>query len=113
MSSYCPICEQFVDNLDDCELPYDGKPPPLYDDEICVIEYEGQIYSVETDPDSHLIFRKNVLVEEYERIYDWLIMVSELGTNNILFYFVKVRNDAGQLKWLQVSPEFAETRFYC
>ena len=28
MSSYCPICDQFVDNLDNCELPYGGAPSP-------------------------------------------------------------------------------------
>ncbi len=30
MGSYCHICGNFVDNLDDCELPYGGAPPPLY-----------------------------------------------------------------------------------
>jgi len=30
MGSYCPICDQFVDNLDDCELPYGGAPAPRY-----------------------------------------------------------------------------------
>ena len=28
MGSYCHICGNFVDNLDDCELPYGGTPPP-------------------------------------------------------------------------------------
>jgi hypothetical protein len=31
MSSYCPICDRFVDNLDNCDLPYDGNPSPSYD----------------------------------------------------------------------------------
>ena len=33
MSSYCPVCDRFVDNLDDCDLPYGGDPPPFYEDE--------------------------------------------------------------------------------
>ena len=36
MSSYCPICDQFVDNLDHCELPYGGAPAPpgKYEDDL-------------------------------------------------------------------------------
>lgn len=33
MSSYCHICGNFVNNLDDCELPYGGAPAPRYDGE--------------------------------------------------------------------------------
>ena len=33
MGSYCPICDEFVDNLDNCELPYGGAPAPCYDGE--------------------------------------------------------------------------------
>ncbi len=32
MSSYCHICGNFVNNLDDCELPYGGAPAPDYDE---------------------------------------------------------------------------------
>lgn len=119
MGSYCPICEQFVNNLDDCDLLHDGNPSPpdehSYDDdddERWVINHEGQKYIVETDPDSHVIFYKNVLVEEYQHINEWLIMAKEFGTDHILFFFVKVRNDAGHLSWLKVCREFAEARFY-
>jgi hypothetical protein len=30
MGSFCPVCDQFVNNLDDCELPYGGAPAPNY-----------------------------------------------------------------------------------
>ena len=32
MSSYCHICGNFVNNLDDCELPYGGAPAPNYEE---------------------------------------------------------------------------------
>lgn len=30
MGSYCHICGNFVNSLDDCELPYGGAPAPYY-----------------------------------------------------------------------------------
>ena len=30
MGSYCHICGNFVNSLDDCELPYGGAPAPHY-----------------------------------------------------------------------------------
>ena len=32
MGSYCHICGNFVNSLDDCDLPYGGAPAPLYDE---------------------------------------------------------------------------------
>lgn len=31
MGSYCHICGNFVNSLDDCDLPYGGAPAPNYD----------------------------------------------------------------------------------
>ena len=33
MGSFCPVCNQFVNSLDDCELPYGGAPAPNYYEE--------------------------------------------------------------------------------
>lgn len=33
MGSYCHICGNFVNSLDDCDLPYGGAPAPRYDGE--------------------------------------------------------------------------------
>lgn len=39
MGSYCPICDEFVDNLDHCELPYGGAPAPNYNKMRTQVDY--------------------------------------------------------------------------
>ena len=108
MSSYCPICDRFVDNLDNCELPYDGNPSPSYDDseEKVFINVDNEIWEVDKSYSGGL-FRRNAMTD-YEIIHNWLIAAKEVGTENILFYLVKV---IGPVSWLQVSKKFAENQF--
>ena len=110
MSSYCPICDRFVDNLDNCELPYDGNPSPSYDDseEKVFINVDNKLWEVDKSSSGGL-FRQNAMTY-YESIYSWLIVAKDFGTDIILFYLVKVIGDE---PWLQVSKKFAETQFYC
>ncbi len=42
MGSYCPICDEFVENLDQCDLPYGGAPAPPYNTAIQDDEAEGE-----------------------------------------------------------------------
>ena len=105
MGSYCPICDRFVDNLDNCELPYDGNPSPSYDDseEKVFITVDNKIWEVDKSSSGGL-FRQNAMTD-YEIIHSWLIAAKEVDTDNILFYLVRV---IGDVTWLQVSKELAD-----
>jgi hypothetical protein len=77
-----------------------------------VFEHEGHMYHVETDPEVYMLHRQNAMTY-YESIYNWLIVARDFDTEKILFYLVKATDANGRMVWLQVSQEFAETRFYC
>ena len=42
MGSFCPVCNQFVNSLDDCELPYGGAPAPNYYEESSPTYFEPE-----------------------------------------------------------------------
>ena len=128
MGSYCPICDQFVDSLDHCELPYDGNPPPSYDDSICSYEISGddgsvrynfegvsgkvfinvdnKLLEVDDENESQHLFRQNAMTY-YEYIYNWLIVVRDFNNDDKLFYLVKCKNYFDN--WLQVNLNVGDT----
>ena len=66
MSSYCPVCDQFVNNLDDCELPYGGNPAPLYSNCSMDIDsaYESEGEESVTSPDPRIPVDYSDIVED-------------------------------------------------
>ena len=128
MGSYCPICDQFVDSLDHCELPYDGNPPPSYDDSICSYEISGddgsvrynfegvsgtvfinvdnKLFEVDDENDSHHLLSQNAMTY-YEGIYNWLIVARDFNNDDKLFYLVKCKNYFDN--WLQVNLNVGDT----
>ena len=63
MSSYCHICGNFVNNLDDCELPYGGAPAPDY--QRAAPGYERSVPGYDGEPSDRS-------APDYDEYYDYV-----------------------------------------
>jgi len=69
MGSYCHICDEFVENLDHCELPYGGAPaPPNNDDDKNYYFVNG----IKTEFDAELVKEDaSIVVDDSEDYEKW------------------------------------------
>ena len=119
MSSYCPICDQFVDNLDTCDLPYGGNPAPNYNQEmlppntvnwsedemeeaemISEVSHDGVNYEIDFDSKDVGLYRLNAMTY-YHELTPYLVLATDVQTSEKLFYLVKCKNYSRV--WIQVD----------
>ena len=126
MGSYCPICDEFVENLDQCDLPYGGAPAPPYnntaiqDDEADDNEYlddqiqrartiihpknfvkaDNHLWEIDVDSDDTGLFRQNAMTF-YQAMTPYLVLARDFNTQERLFFLVKVKNHPQN--WLKID----------
>jgi hypothetical protein len=129
MGSYCPICDQFVENLDNCELPYGGAPAPKLVDYSDIafdsppvsprtveanmsynlvktgknmLKINNQMWEIDIDSQVTGLYRQNAMTY-YQPLTHYLILARSVDNNNPLFYLVKVKNHPDT--WVQIDLE--------
>ena len=75
-------------------------------------EIDGVEYEVDTEPGASALYRMNAMTV-YEDVYSWLMVAKDMSSYDILFYLVKIKPGTEYPYWMQITPEFAETQFYC
>lgn len=128
MSSYCPICDEFVENLDHCEMPavsavdysdvgFDSPPvsPRTVEANMSYnlvktgnnfVKFENKIWEIDVDAEETGLYRQNAMTY-YQPLTHYLVQALSVCNDNPIFYLVKVKNHPQT--WVQINLDQGDT----